>query len=105
MADGSIDLGPATIDTNHDGVNDTAAVATNSGGTIAFTDKDGDGQADIAVQVEASGHTTTFEHTGDTGDRGRHARPPLLPVGRTGFPCGVITSPTPSAQIDGRTTS
>jgi hypothetical protein len=65
MPDGSIDLGPATIDTNHDGMNDTAAVATNSGGTIAFTDKDGDRQADIAVQMDARRHTTTFEHTGD----------------------------------------
>ncbi len=64
MPQGEVDAGPATIDTDHDGVNDTAVVETKSGGTIAFTDRDGDGEADIAVETDAGGTTTTYEHTG-----------------------------------------
>ncbi|MFE0020032.1 hypothetical protein [Amycolatopsis sp. NPDC059021] len=64
LPSGEVDAGVATIDTDHDGHNDTAVVQTKDGGTIAFTDKNGDGEADIAVQTDASGHTTTFEHTG-----------------------------------------
>jgi len=64
LPDGETDVGAATIDTNHDGVNDTAVVQTKSGGTISFTDKDGDGEADVAVQIDADGSTHTFEHTG-----------------------------------------
>ncbi|MGW7535296.1 hypothetical protein [Amycolatopsis sp. NPDC054798] len=64
LPDGNVDAGVATIDTDHDGHNDTAVVETKSGGTIAFTDTNGDGQADVAVQVGADGSTHTFEHTG-----------------------------------------
>ncbi|WP_033291374.1 DUF6802 family protein [Amycolatopsis jejuensis] len=61
---GEVDAGVATIDTDHDGHNDTAVVETKSGGTIAFTDTDKDGDADVAVQIGADGSTTTYEHTG-----------------------------------------
>ncbi|MDT8910531.1 hypothetical protein [Amycolatopsis sp. PS_44_ISF1] len=61
---GEVDAGVATVDTDHDGHNDTAVVETKSGGTVAFTDSDGDGEADIAVQIDADGTTHTFDHTG-----------------------------------------
>jgi hypothetical protein len=64
MPKGDVAVGPPTIDTDHDGKNDTAVVQTKDGGTIAFTDKDGDGEADVAVETDASGHSTTYEHTG-----------------------------------------
>jgi hypothetical protein len=64
MPKGDVVVGPATIDTDHDGKNDTAVVQTNDGGTIAYTDKDGDGQADVAVEIDANGNATTYEHTG-----------------------------------------
>jgi hypothetical protein len=61
---GDVEVGPATIDTNHDGVNDTAVVDSGGGGTILFTDTNGDGEADIAVETDASGNASTYEHTG-----------------------------------------
>jgi hypothetical protein len=64
MPSGEVSVGAPTIDTDHDGVNDTAVVQTKEGGTIAFTDSNHDGEADIAVQTDASGNVTTFEHTG-----------------------------------------
>ncbi|HWD04576.1 MAG TPA: hypothetical protein VG674_19210 [Amycolatopsis sp.] len=64
LPDGEVDAGVATIDTNHDGHNDTAVVETKDGGTMAFTDTDGDGEADVAVEIGADGSTTTYEHTG-----------------------------------------
>lgn len=64
LPDGEVDAGVATIDTDHDGHNDTAIVETKSGGTIAFTDTNGDGEADVAVEIDADGTTHTFEHTG-----------------------------------------
>ncbi|WIX80815.1 hypothetical protein QRX50_08645 [Amycolatopsis carbonis] len=64
LPDGEVDAGVATIDTDHDGHNDTAIVETKDGGTMAFTDTDGDGEADVAVEIGADGSTTTYEHTG-----------------------------------------
>ncbi|ASR38744.1 hypothetical protein BAY61_31300 [Prauserella marina] len=65
MPDGDMEVGPATIDTNDDGVNDTATVTDEQGNTYAFTDEDGDGQADVAVVVDSTGNSVTYEHTGD----------------------------------------
>ncbi|MFF0148576.1 hypothetical protein ATK36_3493 [Amycolatopsis sulphurea] len=61
---GGVDAGAASIDTDHDGHNDTVVVETKSGGTIAFTDTDGDGAADVAVEIGSDGSTSTYEHTG-----------------------------------------
>lgn len=65
LPDGEVQVGPATVDTDHDGVNDTAVVDTGSGTTMAFTDVDGDGDADVAVSIDARGNATVYEHTGD----------------------------------------
>lgn len=62
---GGLEIGPPTIDTNDDGVNDTAMVEDDSGNTVIFTDVDGDGQADVAVTVDSNGQPTEYEHTGD----------------------------------------
>jgi hypothetical protein len=43
-------------DVNHDGHNDTAVVQTDDGGAVAFTDADGDGKADVAVEVDDHGN-------------------------------------------------
>ncbi|MFI7677348.1 DUF6802 family protein [Actinophytocola sp. NPDC049390] len=43
------------VDFDGDGANDTAVVATEDGGAIAFADTDGDGVADVAVEYDANG--------------------------------------------------
>ncbi|MBK1784654.1 hypothetical protein [Prauserella cavernicola] len=63
--EGELQVGPATVDTNEDGVNDTAVVEDESGNTVAFTDVDGDGEADVAVVIGPDGQSTVLEHTGD----------------------------------------
>jgi uncharacterized protein DUF6802 len=60
-----IDAGPATYDTNADGVNDTSVVTDEDGTTYAFTDTDNDGEADQAVVIESDGAVTVSEETGD----------------------------------------
>lgn len=65
LPEGETQVGPATVDTDNDGVNDTAVVQDDSGNTIGFTDVDGDGQADQAVVIDAQGNATSLEHTGD----------------------------------------
>jgi hypothetical protein len=40
-------------------------VTDTDGTTYAFTDTDGDGQADEAVVIEADGDVTVAQHTGD----------------------------------------
>lgn len=65
MPDGEVEVGPATVDTNHDGVNDTAVVTDSEGNTMAFTDIDGDGEADVATIIDETGSAVAYEHTGD----------------------------------------
>ncbi|GAA1250109.1 hypothetical protein GCM10009676_40900 [Prauserella halophila] len=65
LGDGDVEVGPATIDTNEDGTNDTAIVETEDGDTIAFTDADGDGEADIAVVIDEHGNEVVLESDGD----------------------------------------
>ncbi|SNR27275.1 hypothetical protein SAMN06265360_10146 [Haloechinothrix alba] len=63
--DGRIEVGPATVDTDHDGEPDTAVVEEADGTAYYFTDSTGDGQADVAVVVAPDGSSTVLEHTGD----------------------------------------
>lgn len=65
MPQGEIEVGPPTIDTNDDGVNDTAVTEDAEGNTFYFTDANADGEADYVVVVEADGSTVALEHTGD----------------------------------------
>ncbi|MCT2586456.1 DUF6802 family protein [Actinophytocola gossypii] len=60
-----VNAGPATYDTDGDGVSDTAVVTDAEGTTYAFTDVDGDGDADQAVIIEQDGDVTVAEHTGE----------------------------------------
>lgn len=65
MPQGELDVGPATIDTNEDGVNDTAVTRDDEGNTYYFTDANRDGEADYALVVESDGTTAALKHTGD----------------------------------------
>lgn len=65
LPSGEVAVGQPTIDTNNDGVADTAVVEDNEGNTLMFTDMDGDGEADVVVVVTPSGDSTTLEYTGD----------------------------------------
>ncbi|KID28578.1 hypothetical protein HQ32_04153 [Prauserella sp. Am3] len=65
LGEGDVEVGPATVDTDEDGTNDTAIVETEDGKTIAFTDADGDGQADVAVVIDSNGNQVVLETDGD----------------------------------------
>lgn len=65
MPAGDITLGPPTVDTDDDGVADTAVAEDEAGNTLMFTDVNGDGAADIVVVVTPDGESATYEHTGD----------------------------------------
>jgi hypothetical protein len=62
---GDMQVGPATEDTNQDGIADTAVVETEAGGTMLVTDVDGDGSADQVVEISQTGDVTISQHTGD----------------------------------------
>ncbi|MCI2418911.1 hypothetical protein MOQ72_15820 [Saccharopolyspora sp. K220] len=62
---GDMQVGPATEDTNSDGIADTAVVETDAGGTMLVTDVDGDGSADQVVEISQTGDVTISHHTGD----------------------------------------
>ena len=61
----SFDAGPATIDTDGDGVADTVAVDGPQGSTLYYQDTDGDGVADRAWTSDASG-AVVAEYTLDS---------------------------------------
>lgn len=65
LPDGEVQVGPPTVDTNHDGSADTAVVEEPDGTSYYFTDKTGDGEADVAVVIAPDGSATQLEHTGD----------------------------------------
>ena len=64
-ANGDVNLGAATVDSNNDGTPDTVVVHDANGDTILYTDTNGDGQADVATEITADGHVITADHTGD----------------------------------------
>ncbi|OLT45497.1 hypothetical protein BJF85_18675 [Saccharomonospora sp. CUA-673] len=109
LGDGDMEVGPATIDTNEDGTNDTAIVETEDGTTIAFTDADGDGQADVAVVIDENGNQTVLETDGDgewtetTGTgapAGESAAAPMAQAGSAGAEWGDGTQPV-GAGVEG----
>ncbi|CAM3923089.1 DUF6802 domain-containing protein [Kibdelosporangium persicum] len=57
--------GAATVDMNKDGKNDTAVVQSEDGDLYAFTDADGDGEADQMTVIESDGSVTISQHTGE----------------------------------------
>jgi uncharacterized protein DUF6802 len=59
------DVGRATVDMNHDGTNDTVVEKEDDGSVIAFTDTDGDGEADMVTIIDANGDVTIGQHTGE----------------------------------------
>ncbi|MEY8041652.1 DUF6802 family protein [Saccharopolyspora cebuensis] len=61
---GDVQVGPATEDTNSDGIADTAVVQ-NEQGTMLVTDIDGDGSADQVVEIDQAGGVTISHHSGD----------------------------------------
>lgn len=56
--------GPATVDSDGDGVADTAVLQT-AGRTVLVTDVDGDGTADVLTEVTSSGQYTSYEQGAD----------------------------------------
>ncbi|GHF57399.1 hypothetical protein FHX82_000164 [Amycolatopsis bartoniae] len=64
LADGTVDLGHATVDSDNDGTADTAVVTDADGNTRLFTDTDGDGSADVQTIITPEGESHTYEHTG-----------------------------------------
>ncbi|HKS46299.1 MAG TPA: hypothetical protein VJT49_14540 [Amycolatopsis sp.] len=62
--DGTVVVGPATVDSNQDGTADTASATDSEGNTLLFTDADGDGKADVETVITATGESHTYEHTG-----------------------------------------
>lgn len=63
-AQGPENAGPATVDTNGDGVPDTAVTHGADGTTVLVTDVDGDSSADVITEVGSDGGYATFTHTG-----------------------------------------
>ena len=63
--DGEVTAGPATHDTDGDGVNDSVVVVGDGGDATIFTDIDGDGGADVATEITAAGEVIVAEHVGD----------------------------------------
>jgi len=54
-----------TIDSNADGVADTALTHAADGATVLATDTDGDGSADTVTEIDATGAVTTYDHASD----------------------------------------
>jgi hypothetical protein len=64
-AHGEQTVGPATADTTNSGHNDTAVVTDDQGNTWMYTDVDGDGKADYAMEIDSHGQVTISQHTGE----------------------------------------
>ncbi|MFC4857146.1 DUF6802 family protein [Actinophytocola glycyrrhizae] len=86
------------VDFDDDGANDTAVVATEDGGAIAFADTDGDGVADVAVEYDADGEVVTGaeydETTGEWHEEDVEALPTPSGDGADGATGGTETTGT-----------
>ncbi len=60
-----MNVGAATVDSDHDGKNDTVVDTTDDGTVMAYTDTDGDGEADRVTIIETDGDVVIGEHTGE----------------------------------------
>lgn len=91
-----VEVGTPTIDTNSDGVNDTAVSEDQAGNTYYFTDVDNDGEADYVVIVGQDGSTQALEHQGGgqwtkvDGVDGTPGGAPADTGGPSGFTEGVV---------------
>lgn len=84
LPSGEVEVGPPTLDTNEDGVQDTSVAEDADGNTFYFTDVDNDGEADFVVVVGADGTTQALEHQGGgewTQVEGASAPPSAPPSG------------------------
>jgi hypothetical protein len=68
------------VDFDGDGANDTAVVATEDGGAIAFADTDGDGVADVAVEYDANGDIVVGAEYDETTGEWHEEDPEYLPT-------------------------
>ncbi|GAB1511399.1 DUF6802 family protein [Actinophytocola sp. KF-1] len=68
------------VDFDGDGANDTAVVATEDGGAIAFADTDGDGVADVAVEYDANGDIVVGAEYDETSGEWHEEDPEYLPT-------------------------
>ncbi|KAA2251454.1 hypothetical protein F0L68_37225 [Solihabitans fulvus] len=63
--DGDKNVGPATEDTDGDGVPDTAVVKDADGNTWLYTDTNHTGHADQEVEITKTGEVHVLQHTGE----------------------------------------
>ncbi|HNP58436.1 MAG TPA: hypothetical protein PK331_13980 [Gordonia sp. (in: high G+C Gram-positive bacteria)] len=61
------DMGPATVDTDADGIDDSLS-RTDSTGLTVFTDTDQDGRIDLITRVEADGDVSSSIYDPATGE-------------------------------------
>ncbi|WP_127784324.1 DUF6802 family protein [Rhodococcus sp. X156] len=95
--------GPSTVDSDGDGVADTAVLQT-AGRTVLVTDVDGDGTADVLTEVTSSGEHTSYEQGADGqwreaggGDLGDGTGSPG--AGATEPPAPAVTDPVTGEWI------
>lgn len=62
---GETPVGPATVDTDDDGRDDTALVHDVQGDTVLYTDSDGDGHADVATELRPDGEVVIADRAAD----------------------------------------
>jgi hypothetical protein len=62
---GETPLGPATVDTDGDGRDDTALVHDGQGDTVLYTDSDGDGHVDVATELRPDGEVVIADRAAD----------------------------------------
>jgi len=74
-------VGPATVDSDGDGRNDTAVVQNDQGGTELVTDTNGDGHGDVDTVIDKNGVAVTFERGADGhwNETHAHADSPSAP--------------------------